>query len=109
MTDTHDAQQEQDQQGQHQYHPSTGEYWQIAAILAVLTAVEIGLYYAGQAGMAASVTIPGLIILTILKFVLVVLWFMHLRFDRPVLNRLFIIGLIFAGVLYGIVALITLT
>ncbi len=110
MTDTRDAEPEAEpSQEESHHHPSTSDYWQIAAILAVLTAIEIGLYYAGQAGLAESVTIPSLIALTILKFVLVLLWFMHLRFDNPVLNRLFIIGLVFAGVLYGVVSLITLT
>ena len=37
------------------------------------------------------------------KFALVASWFMHLRTDRPVFKRLFIVGAIAAPLLYLIV------
>lgn len=89
------------------YHPSVGEYVEIGIILAVLTAIEVGLYYAGQAGTPRAFTIPSIVVLTIIKFVLVVLWFMHLRFDDRILRRLFFGGLALAGVIYAIVIAIT--
>jgi len=38
-----------------------------------------------------------------LKFVIVVGWYMHLRFERPMLNRFFAAGFILALGLYGVV------
>ncbi len=79
------------------HHPSVGEYVEIGAILAVLTALEVALYYAN---IAPSITIPMLIALTIAKFILVVLWFMHLRFDSKVFRRFLWAGMVLAGLLY---------
>jgi cytochrome c oxidase subunit IV len=94
---------------EHGNHPGVGQYVEIGIILAVLTAIEIALYYAGQAGVSSRVTIPSILFLTVLKFVLVVMWFMHLRFDHRVLRRLFVAGMVLAGVVYGIVLLISFT
>lgn len=99
---------EQEQEEEEHGHPSAGDYVMIAVILAVLTAIEIGLYFAGQAGTPEFATVPALIILTILKFLLVAMWFMHLRFDRPIYTRLFVTGIIVAAVIYGVVVAITL-
>jgi cytochrome c oxidase subunit IV len=87
-------------------HPSVGQYVEIGIILAVLTAIEVALYYAGQAGMPSVATIPAILFLTVMKFVLVVLWFMHLRFDHRLLRRVFVGGILLAAAVYGIVALI---
>jgi cytochrome c oxidase subunit IV len=48
-----------------------------------------------------------LMVLAFMKFVLVGAFFMHLKFDSPMLRRLFITGIILAGVVY-FVALLTL-
>lgn len=71
-------------------HPGPGEYIQIGIILAIITAVEVALYYLD---VIRVVVIPSLLFLTIVKFVLVILWFMHLRFDSPWFRRLFFAGL----------------
>ena len=41
--------------------------------------------------------------LSVVKFALVVLWFMHLRFDNPIFKRIFVFGLMLAVVVYLIV------
>lgn len=82
------------------YHPGPTEYIQIGVILAVLTAIEVGLYFFD---VITSVAIPALIVLTVLKFLLVVFWFMHLRFDTPLFRRLFFTGVGLALVLFAIV------
>ena len=87
-------------------HPSVGQYVEIGVILAVLTGIEIGLYYAGQGGVPSTVTVPAILFLTLMKFVLVVMWFMHLRFDNRLFRRLFVAGLVLAAALYAIVGLI---
>jgi cytochrome c oxidase subunit 4 len=92
--------------GQHTGHPTPGQYVEVGVILAVLTAIEVGLFYAGQAGTPSAVTIPAILFLTVMKFVLVAFWFMHLRFDNRIFRRVFVAGMMLAGAIYGIVALI---
>lgn len=82
-------------------HPGPGEYIQIGIILAVITGVEVALYYVD---IIREVVIPALLILTFVKFVLVVLWFMHLRFDSPWFRRMIVAGLVLAGVVFSIAA-----
>jgi cytochrome c oxidase subunit 4 len=85
-------------------HPGVGQYVEIGIILAVMTLLEVVLYESFDAGLEKAIGIPALIILTILKFVLVVLWFMHLRFDHKLFRRLFFAGVILAGVVFSIVS-----
>jgi cytochrome c oxidase subunit 4 len=49
-----------------------------------------------------------LLILATMKFAIVAAFFMHLKFDSPMLRRLFVTGIILAGVVYSI-ALLTLS
>jgi cytochrome c oxidase subunit IV len=79
-------------------HPSDLQYIGIAALLAVLTAIEVGIYYLHS----DSATIVVLLILMTVKFSVVVGFFMHLRFDSPVLRRLFVGGLVLALFVYTI-------
>ena len=81
-------------------HPSPKEYIRIGVVLAVLTALEVAASYAGVSG---SILIPTLLILAVIKFALVVLWFMHLRFDDRRYARFFVMGLSGASVLYLVV------
>jgi cytochrome c oxidase subunit 4 len=86
-------------------HPGPVEYVKVAVVLAVITALEVGLYYMS---IPNGVLIGLLLVFSALKFALVVLWFMHLRFDSPVLKRLFVTGLVLAGSVYAVVFIITL-
>ena len=81
-------------------HPSPKEYVRIGLILGVLTALEIAASYAGVSG---SILIPTLFILAVVKFAMVVLWFMHLKFDDRRYARFFVMGLSGAAVLYLVV------
>ena len=81
-------------------HPSPKEYVRIGIILAVLTGLEIAASYAGVSG---SILIPTLFVLALIKFALVVLWFMHLKFDDRRYARFFVMGLSGAAVLYLVV------
>ena len=83
----------------HHEHPSAKEYIRIGIILAVLTALEVALYYVDVGGAL----VPSLIGLSIVKFSLVVMWFMHLKFDSPTYARFFLMGLAGAATLYLIV------
>tara|TARA_B100001248_G_scaffold167042_1_gene126381 strand:- start:199 stop:498 length:300 start_codon:yes stop_codon:yes gene_type:complete len=85
----------------HINHPTPKRYVQIAIILGVLTAIEIALYYTED--LVGSFTAPLLIILAVGKFVIVVGWFMHLRFESKMVNRFFTGGMILALILFAIV------
>ncbi|HVL98559.1 MAG TPA: cytochrome C oxidase subunit IV family protein [Egibacteraceae bacterium] len=87
-------------ESEHGWHPGVTEYVQIGVILAVLTAIEVALYFAP---VIRQVTVPALLFLTALKFVLVVAWFMHLRFDHRLFRRVFLVGLALATTVFGIV------
>jgi cytochrome c oxidase subunit 4 len=53
--------------------------------------------------VSGAVLIPTLYVLAVIKFVLVVLWFMHLKFDDRRYARFFVMGLAGAATLYLIV------
>lgn len=74
-----------------QAHPGPREYVMIAVILAVVTGLEVALFYVDF--LPSSAVVTALLLLMTIKFALVVLWFMHLRFDPPVFKRLFVTGL----------------
>jgi cytochrome c oxidase subunit 4 len=80
------------------HHPSDLQYIGIAVALAVLTSIEVGIYYL----KSDPATIVVLLILMAVKFGVVVGFFMHLRFDSPVLRRLFTGGLVLAVTVYSI-------
>ena len=90
MSDTDDR--------EHADHPDASQYIVIGIILAAFTALEVAISFAAVPGRLA---IPSLIVLTVLKFVLVVLWFMHLRFDSGWYRRLFVFGLAIALAVYA--------
>jgi len=83
-------------------HPSTVKYVGIAILLGLITALEVGLYYIN---MPEGLLVAFLMVLAFLKFALVAAFFMHLKFDSPMLRRLFITGIILAGVVYTVVLL----
>ena len=83
-------------------HPSPFQYVMIAVILCVITALEVATYYLpNDFPRALYVTI--LLVLAVTKFVTVVAWYMHLRVDRPIFRRFFVVGAIGALTLYTIV------
>jgi cytochrome c oxidase subunit IV len=86
----------------HGHHPTARDYVNIAIILGVLTALEVSTYFVDFGPIA----VPLLIVLMGIKFLLVVGWFMHLKFDTKVFSRLMYTGLSFALVLYAITLII---
>ena len=81
-------------------HPGPGEYVKIAVILAMVTAIEVGMYYISAIPRPLFSTL--LLVMMVIKFSLVGLWFMHLRFDSPIFRRLFISGIILALLVYTV-------
>jgi cytochrome c oxidase subunit 4 len=78
------------------------QYWMIALLLAGITAVEVAIAYID---FFNPVIAPLLIGLALAKFVLVVGYFMHLKFDNPAFTRLFAAGGVGAVILYLVVLL----
>ena len=83
-------------------HPTERTYVKVALWLGLITAVEITISYVDLPDWATIVSLVGL---SIIKFVVVVGYFMHLKFDNPLLRRPFIGGLILALVVYTSVLL----
>ena len=87
-----------DHEAGHPGHPDERQYWKIFFILFAVTAVEVLLYYFSIPGVNLNNLVLG--ILAIAKFVVVVGYFMHLKFDSRILRRLFVTGLILAVLVY---------
>jgi cytochrome c oxidase subunit 4 len=93
-------------------HPSSRVYIEIAVTLAVITLVELVLLYLPGLGFTAvrPVLLPAFVALSATKFLLVVGWYMHLRFDPAVFRRIFgfalmvalIVGTAFIALFHGI-------
>jgi cytochrome c oxidase subunit IV len=81
-------------------HPGPGVYIKVAAWLAFATALEVGLYYLD---MPDGLFIGLLMFFMVIKFSLVVAFFMHLKFDAPIFRRLLVTGIILAIVVYATV------
>ena len=87
----------------HGAHPTPREYIRIAVVLFVITVMEVSTYYLSP---PRSILVPVLFVFTFIKFSLVVLWFMHLRFDSRMYSRFFMMGLATAVTLYVVVLLL---
>ncbi len=91
-------------------HVAHGAHWtdlmyvKLAILLAAVTAVEVALSY--MKDDIGAVFLPALLILMAFKFMAVVLFFMHLRFDNRLFSLLFYMGLGLAIGVY-LVALFT--
>jgi len=85
-------------------HPSPLKYVLIAMILAIVTGIEVGLYYIE---MPDTLLVAMLLGLAFIKFGMVAAYFMHLKFDGRLLRRLFVTGILLALAVYT-VALLTM-
>jgi len=105
-TMTRAAAEEHEAQTEHEgrAHPSDRNYVVIALILAVLTALEVATYYVEE--QLGGFLVPALMVMMVVKFAMVVMWFMHLRFDSNLFTRMFVSGLVLAIGVY-VVALTT--
>jgi len=85
-------------------HPSTRIYWVIGAYLFVLTALEIACYYVeDQLGALAT---PLILALSAGKFILVVMFYMHLKYDSRMFTGVFLFPMALATlVIVGLIVL----
>lgn len=94
---------------QHERHPDEkplpriSTYIWVGLILTVVTAIEVWAFYWP---IPAWVIVTSLIILSLMKFWLVVAFFMHLRYDHKLFTSFFTGGLVLAiGVVLGLITL----
>ncbi|MGI8774931.1 MAG: cytochrome C oxidase subunit IV family protein [Actinomycetota bacterium] len=84
-------------------HPEPRKYVFIAVVLAIVTAIEVGLYYLELPG---ALLVGVLLFFALIKFILVAQWFMHLKFDNRLFKMLFVTGLITAILVFSVVLII---
>ena len=85
-------------------HAGVGTYVKVAVILTLVTALEFAVLYIRA---LTPILVPLLLVMSAAKFALVVLFFMHLRYESRMLAFLFTGPLIIAVVI--VIALTTLT
>ena len=76
-------------------HPTWHTYKWVALILTVITIVEVWVYYI-PAFVASRLFVPALLIMSAVKFAIVVLFYMHLKYDHKLFRALFTGPLIIA-------------
>ena len=91
---------EPDHEARQHAHPRDRDYLVVAAILAVITALEVGTYFLEDPSTTLLVVV--LFPMMIAKFAIVCGWFMHLRYDNPIFKRVFVFGLLLAIGVYAI-------
>jgi cytochrome c oxidase subunit 4 len=83
--------------GHGEEHGSEQTYVRIAIILAIITALEVFIYYLPS---FRPLLVPALIILSLGKFAAVVGYFMHLKYDSRIFRYMFVAGLVLSLAVY---------
>jgi len=79
------------------YHGGPKVYAAVLAALLVLTGITVTASYINFGSTSVNVVIA--LVIASIKGSLVALYFMHLRYDKPVLSVIFVGGLFFLGLL----------
>jgi cytochrome c oxidase subunit 4 len=85
-------------------HASVRTYIRVAVVLTLVTALEVGVTYIR---LLTPIIVPLLLAMSAAKFALVVMYFMHLRYDPRPLSAVFVGPLLMATGLA--IAVMTLT
>ena len=78
---------------EHHDHPSPAIYFKVAMTLVIITAIEVGVFYIEDLKWGI---IPVLVILSGLKFGLVAMFYMHLKYDSKLFSSLVFGGVVLA-------------
>ncbi len=70
------------------YHPTWKEYKWVALVLTLITVGEVWAYYIPEI-TASKAFVPGLLIMSAVKFAIVVMYYMHLKYDHKLFRALF--------------------
>ncbi|MGI9076244.1 MAG: cytochrome C oxidase subunit IV family protein [Gemmatimonadaceae bacterium] len=71
-----------------QHHPDWKTYRWVALVLTVVTIVEVWIYYTPFT--ENRLFVPSLLTMSAFKFVVVVMFYMHLKYDAKIFRALFI-------------------
>jgi cytochrome c oxidase subunit IV len=85
-SEAHDA--EAHVSGEVHHHPGWSTYWKVAVILTLITIAEVWAYYI-PSFVASRAFVPSLLIMSALKFFIVVAFYMHLKYDHKLFRALF--------------------
>jgi cytochrome c oxidase subunit 4 len=86
-----------------EHHPTPADYVRIAIILAIITLVEVFIYYLPS---MRPILVPILLVLSVVKFLAVVGYFMHLKDDKRLFRLMFGAGLVLSlGVFLALMAM----
>jgi cytochrome c oxidase subunit 4 len=77
-------------------HPSWTQYKWVALILTLITVGEVWAYYL-PSFVASPAFVPTLLVLSAAKFAIVVMFYMHLKYDHKLFRALFVGPLMIAG------------
>jgi cytochrome c oxidase subunit 4 len=75
-------------------HPTAKKYLGIAIVLTIITVIEVAIFYVPA---LHPVLPPVLLSLSALKFALVALFYMHLKFDNRLFSWVFVVPMVFIG------------
>ena len=76
-------------------HPTWSTYKWVALVLVVITVIEVWVYYIPEF-VASRLFVPSLLIMSAAKFAIVVMFYMHLKYDHKLFRALFTGPLIIA-------------
>ena len=75
-------------------HPTVSTYIRVAIILALITLIEVGVFYLD---FNRTAFILVFVFMSGVKFAIVIMFYMHLKFDNILFSRLFLGGLAIAA------------
>lgn len=78
-------------------HASVKLYWIICVVLCAITFLEWGIFQIESIKSNGMVMIPALALMSIVKFILVCGWYMHLRYDHPFLLKYYVVSFFLAS------------
>tara|TARA_Y100001970_G_scaffold236304_1_gene295952 strand:+ start:419 stop:856 length:438 start_codon:yes stop_codon:yes gene_type:complete len=85
-------------------HAGPAYYWVIAAILGIITLVEV--WWFDQEGLR-YILVPAMLGFSIIKFILVVAFFMHLRFDHKLFSYVFVTCMVIGVFIFSLFILLS--
>ena len=82
----------------HESHGGTKLYWVFCVILCAITGLEWAIFeYREAMNLTKVMLVSSLSTFSLIKFVMVVGWYMHLRYDPRLLKNLFVFSLLLIG------------
>lgn len=85
-------------------HAGPVYYWSIAAILGAITLVEVWWFGVEE---LRYILVPSMLLFSIIKFALVVAFFMHLRFEHKLYSYIFIVCMVIGVFIFSLFLLLS--